>query len=390
MGLFVFGEPLKAWKRLAIASLLLANTHFFAMAMIGTGYGFLAVQRFLHGRWRAVIREIAVLLGVVGLTAAINWPALSTMVYRPLDPRAISQAGVFLTALAETWGLLGQFAEFLDLPVLGTGLVLVLVLVGGLTRALPRSQVAKVLVLVCLAIPGFLLVGRLRSEYSFGSRYFMPFFGIAPVLAALGGLCLAHHLQRLVARLFQNRLSPVTAAGIAVLPFGAYLLVAGLGLALLPGRLGAPDLPSTRARFIEAIKQEARPVFLLSSPCWSDAVVRFYWRRVGISAPKDRLQIADQPGYEACVIGGFSTGSSVEGKLKDFLARSPDGIVALYQHHFRCFPPRFALPMWVTRDDTGDSCLTVLRHATSVEQVRAVASAIGFPIAIRSLRAQRL
>jgi hypothetical protein len=215
----------------------------------------------------------------------------------------------------------------------------------------------------------------------------MPFLGLAPVLLALGAVVLARLVEKAIGRLRHD--SEARLAGAAALPLAAYLLVAAIRLALSPGSLRAPELPSRRAGLIEAIKREPQPVFLLSSPCWTDAVVRLYWRSMGVRAPADRLQSASQLGYQACVIGGFPPGSEAERELRDFLGRAPDGIIALYQHHLPCFPPRFEPPARLTTDGTGSSCLTILRGATSVEKARAAAVSVGYPATILPLLKQR-
>ena len=386
-GLFLFGQPERWWKRFALVGLLFANTHFFALAMIGSGYALLAIEHLIQSRRKAALREIAVFLAVVLLTAAINWPALSALLGKPIDPRSIGEAGAVFTALGETRVLVERFWGFLDLPVMPAALWLLLVLAGGLTRALPLSYVARAGSLACVAIPGLFFLGCLRSSYRLEDRYFMPFLGLAPVLLALGALVLVHLGQKIIERLWRDSGARLT--GAAVLPLAAYLLVAGVRLALLPGSLRAPELPSQRAAFIEAMKRESQPVFLLASPCWTDSVVKLYWRSIGVRAPADRLQSASQPGFEACVVGGFSPGSLAEQELKDFLARFPDGIIALYQHHLPCFRPRFEPPARVTTDGTDNTCLTILRGAASVEQARATAVSVGYPATIFQLLKQR-
>ncbi len=386
-GLFLFGQPERRWKGFALASLLFTNTHFFSLAMIGTGYALLSVEHLTRSKRRAALREVVVFVAIVLLTAAINWPALSALLRNPIEPRSIAEAGAVLTALGETRVLVERFLNFLDLPVMPAVLWLLLVLAGGLTRALSRSQVARVGSLACVAVPGLFFLGCLRSGYHLEDRYFMPFLGLAPVLLALGAVVLARLVEKAIGRLRHD--SEARLAGAAALPLAAYLLVAAIRLALSPGSLRAPELPSRRAGLIEAIKREPQPVFLLSSPCWTDAVVRLYWRSMGVRAPADRLQSASQLGYQACVIGGFPPGSEAERELRDFLGRAPDGIIALYQHHLPCFPPRFEPPARLTTDGTGSSCLTILRGATSVEKARAAAVSVGYPATILPLLKQR-
>jgi hypothetical protein len=384
-GLFLFGQPERSWKRFALVSLLFANTHFFSLAMIGSGYAFLAIEHLIWSRRKAAAREIAVFLAVVLLTAAINWPALSALLRKPIDPRSIGEAGALFTALGETRVLVERFWGFLDLPVMPTALWLLLVLVGGLIHALPLSHVARAGSLACVAVPGLFFLGCLRSSYRLEDRYFMPFLGLAPVLLALGAVVLVQLVEKAIVRVRCDS----AAAGAAALPLAAYLLIAGVRLALLPGSLRAPELPSQRAAFIDAVKRESQPVFLLASPCWTDAVVKLYWRSIGVRAPAERLQSASQPSFEACVVGGFSPGSRAEQELKDFLARSPNGIIALYQHHLSCFRPRFEPPASLTADGTGNTCLTILRGVASVEQARAAAVSVGYPATIMQLLKQR-
>jgi hypothetical protein len=385
-GLFLFGEPERAWKRLALVSLLFANTHFFSLAMIGTGYAFLAVEHLTRSERRAAWREIAVFVAIVLITAAINWPALSALLSNPVEPRHLS-TGVVLQALGETRVLVERSLAFLDLPVMPTVLWLLLVLAGGLVQVLPPAQVAKAGSLALVVLPGLFFLGSLRSGHHIEDRYFMLFLGLAPTLLGLGALAIVRLAQKAIAALMREAAPRLAWA--ALLPLAAYLVAGSIRLASLPGSLGAPELPSRRAAIIEALKRESRPVFLLSSPCWTNAVVRLYWRSIGTPEPPDRLHIANQRGYEGCVVGGFDPGSLAEQELKAFLERAPNGMVVLYQHHLPCFQPRFAPPARLITDTTHSSCLTILQDVASVEQARAAATSVGYPATIGLLLERR-
>jgi len=385
-GLFLFGAPERSWKRFALVSLLFANTHFFSLAMIGTGCACLVVEHLAQSRRRAALREAGTFVALVLLTAVINWPALSALLHNPVEPRTVAGAGAVLTALGETRVLYQRFLAFLELPALPASLWLLLVLAGGL-RVLPRPQVWRTASLACVAVPGLFFLGALRSGYHIEDRYFMPFLGVGPALLALGTVILVHLGQRAVVHLMRNPATPL--AGIAVLPLAVFLLIASIRLARMPGSLGPPELPTRRAEIIEALKRESRPVFLLASPCWTSAVVRLYWGSVGARAPTDRLQTASQRGYEDCVAGGISPGSQAAEELKDFLARAPDGMIALYQHHLPCFRPRFRAPGRLISDGTENTCLTILDGLTSVEEVRAATVSVGYPATIAQLLEQR-
>ena len=382
-GLFVFGKRERSWKRLALVSLLFANTHFFSLAMIGTGYALLAIEHLVASRRRAAAREAGVFVAILLLTAAVNWPALSALLRNPVEPRAVGGAGAVLTALGETRVLVERFLAFLDLPVLPAVLWLLLVLAGGLGRALPRTQVVRVGALACVAIPGLFFLGSLRSGYHIEDRYFMPFLGLAPLLLAMGAVILLHLVQEALVRTMRKKATLL--ANAAVLPIAGFLAVAGIQLAIRPGSLRSPELPTRRSALIDAVKRESRPVFLLASPCWTTEVVKLYWRSVGVRAPEDHLQIANQRGYEACVVGGLAPGSQAERELKDFLRREPNGIIALYQHHVPCFRPRFEPPARLISDATDNTCLLILDGVTSLEQARAAAVSVGYPATLHEL-----
>ena len=378
-GFFVFGEPERAWKRFALVGFLFANTHFFSLALLCTGHAYLATEGWVRGRRRAAFRELAVFSSIVLLTALINWPALSALLRSPVEPRHLSSA-VFSQAFGETWLLMNRFGSFLRLPLVPAVLWLLLVLLGGGLRELPRVLVAKVGSLALLAIPGLFFLGSLRSGHHIEERYFMPFVGLAPLLLVLGALVMV----RLLARgcTVATRISPSHAAQVAVLPLFIYVAVGGIQLASRPGGLDVPGLPSRRAGIIDALKREGRPVFLLSSPCWTEAVVRFYWRFIGTAAAQYPLQTAEQRGYEGCVLGDFAPGSLAEKELAGFLEHAPDGIVAFYQHHLPCLQPRFEPPTRLVRDGTNASCLTILLDPVSVDRVRTTAAALGYPASI--------
>jgi hypothetical protein len=385
-GLFVFGEPERAWKRFALAGFLFANAHFFSLALLGTGYAFLAITHLRHARRRTALREIAVFITIVLLTALINWPALSAMLSNPVEPRHLS-ASVVLTGFGETWLLARRCAAFLALPIMPAVLWLLLVLAGGFVRELPRVLVAKAGSLALLAMPGLFFLGSLRSGHQIEERYFMPFVGVAPLLLVLGALLVVRLLERAIAA--ARHASTSRLVQLAALPLVIYVVVGGIRLAARHGGFEVPGLPSRQAAIIDALKREARPVFLLSSPCWTNAVVRFYWRFVGTVVPQYPLQTADQRGYEGCVLGGFPPGSLAEEELKAFLERAPDGLVVLYQHHLPCFPARFAPPTRLVTDGTKQSCMTILLDAMSVERVRSTANAVGYPAKIQTLLERR-
>jgi hypothetical protein len=280
-----------------------------------------------------------------------------------------------------------RFLAFVDTPVLPLFLWLLLAVVGGLTRALPGAQVAKVASLALLAVPGLFFLGSLRSGHYIEDRYFMPFIGLAPSLLALGTLLMVRVGQKVVVAL--SRDSAPRLATLASVPIGLYLLVGLVRLSSLPGSFEFPELPSRRAAIFEALKRTSRPVFLLASPCWTKLVGKLYWQLIGTPAPADRLQLADQRGYESCVIGGFSPGSVAEEQLRSFLDRAPEGVVVLYQHHLACVRPRFAPPARLIVDSTDGSCLTILQDVSSVEQVRAAAVSVGYPATIGVLLDRR-
>jgi hypothetical protein len=385
-GVFVFGEPERAWKRTALVSLLFANTHFFGLAFVGTGYAWLAATRLARSAWRAAAREVGTFTVIALVTAAINWPAFSALLYRPVQPRHLSMDAI-LPALGDTWNLMGRFLTFVDAPVLPLALWLLLMLAGGLTRMLPRTQVVKVASLMLVAVPGAFFLGSLRSGHYIEDRYFVPFLGLVPALLALGTLTLVRALQKAVAALSHD--SAPRWGVLASLPVALYALVTLVQLARLPGGLEFPALPSRRATIMEALKRESRPVFLLASPCWTKLVTKVSWQLNGSPAPADRLQFANQRGYESCVVGGFPPGSIAEEELQAFLGRNPDGILVLYQHHLACIRPRFPTPARVIVDSTAGSCLTILLGVTSVEQARAAAISLGYPATIEDLLERR-
>jgi hypothetical protein len=385
-GLFAFGEPERAWRRFALAGFLFANTHFFSLALLGTGYGFLATAHLIRGQRRAALRELAVFAAIVLCTAVINWPALAALLHNPVEPRQLG-AGVVLQATGETWALATRLLAFLALPLAPTLLWLLLVLGSGCSRWLPRELAAKVASLALLAIPGLFFLGSLRSGHHIEERYFMPFLGLAPLLLALGALVVVRLLEKALSA--ARHAWAVRARPAAALPLLVSVVVGGVHLAYLPGGFDVPGLPSRRAAIMDALKREGRPLLLLASPCWTSVAVSFYWRFVGAPGPQGLLEVARQRGYEGCVLGGFSPGSPAEADLEGFLGRAPNGLVVLYQHHLPCFRPRFPSPGRLVTDSTDSSCLTILQEVASVEQARAAAVSVGYPARLEPLLERR-
>ncbi len=294
-------------------SLAFANTHFFALPLIGAASFLDAVTAWRERDRRGVAVVLVGAVAIAVVTIAINYSAWQELTGNPPDGRVAWRAGL-LDGARTWWG----FVEYAHLPVSAVVVWAGLLLVAG------RRDVARLLLFVLVLLPLFLVALRIRSHYPFAPRYFTPFFG-----AAFATLVLMLDQGRLafVGWLRRYRFSPAggRVAGWAVVAtMIAVFNVVPACRDLVRLRGAFTDLPenfSPTFRMYEAIKREDVPVLVFSDPCWNDVTPPLYLRFIGKPFKRELRQTR----ADGCP-GGTT---DIRAEMARFLSDHPRGLVVL-------------------------------------------------------------
>lgn len=370
---FVFRRPsgVAFW----LLSLLMANTHYFALPFVLGAYAYQAAPLAAQRQWRPAARQLGLGASVVLVTLLVNWPVTQEYL-------ALVAGGASLPLAARLQGaasLLQQFAYFVGYPLAAAGPLASLAgygLLAAIGLALlygwrtPRwhklAYLLGVLVVTCIVLAG-------STGFAFQARYFLIYMGLGLV-----GLALA--LETLAERAMGPHRTPRgLLAGLALaalLPF-AFTASADLLLGLWRARaVISQPLPKNDSGFYHvytAIRQTQRPFLLvLNTPiAVQQDIPLFYLDYVdgGTAQPYEIITVG-LPAEQAHV--------AVEG----FLQRHPQGLVFydwLLDNSCTDQPNRLVQAAQVSRVAVPGACMWQIEGASSHAALCAIAAQLGFP-----------
>ncbi|MEK7477724.1 MAG: hypothetical protein AAB152_19060 [Candidatus Coatesbacteria bacterium] len=357
------------WERcppalFALLSLIFANAHFFALPLIATAYALDAPREFRRGGLLALAWHASWVFAVFYLTRRANIAALNLLAASPPG----HAPGWHWSSIAAGLGLYRQLQDFVHLPVP------VLVVWAALCFAWRRSRVLNLLVVSFLFMPAFLVFSSVRSDYPFGWRYFMPFFGlgfVSVVLACCHGYRLWEWARVRRPVLSGGAGSWVLALALLVLfkaPASAWGLIRSGGALTLPLANSSPYF-----HMYEEIKRVDRPVMILRKCPWGDDVTDLYLDHIGVRFPRRAALVYDG-------MAGLTRRDAAR-LIERFPVEHPDGLVVLDRKEEECpdvSPPRRPGAARVWRIPGERICVWYVQGARDAAEIRRIARAVGF------------
>ena len=373
--------PRASERALALSSLIFANTHFFSLPLIVGAYGLRALDDLRIKNGIKATRQIATLAAICLATAYLNKPAFGALLNGPpsgtVSPWTQSR---LLEVTAAGWGLWLSYLSYLGLSV--HHWLLGLILIFGIF-VFDHKRIMRLLVLLCLVTPAFLIYCRARSGYGFGDRYFSPFFGlgfavlILSLESILGGLKHTSRLVRLHSSLWTKQIDEkmpkiLTALTSIVLTFGLFTFARETWanretIRAIPRNFSSYYLAYQEIRAMEL------PVFVLHSHCYANDIPSLYFEFIGGAYSK--------PNFMRDSRGCDFNAAQVRADLQSFIKTYPLGVIVLDQKEQDCSP---AEPLFIRSQakvghlSSVKNCFWTLQNATSIEDVFELAQAAKF------------
>jgi len=360
-------------------SAVFINVHFFAIPCVLSAY---AYECFFLIRKKAIKRGVTHFvtgMGIFLFTVFINFPALQNLIVSPPTKTSVSSTENHVTPLAEIGKLLFRFIEFLHLPLFFTGFWLIAALLLNLfsTNREHRIQGIRLGFIGFFGVISVFLVSILSSDYKFYDRYFIPFFGIAPVVLLLTVQGLSDLYDRLGgARSIRLQFASLTLLA-CLLEGQFYQAIQIEGEWLLP----AQDFSPTYS-FFRDLKALHFPVAVLPTNSWATKTVSFYWEHMTGNVPGERLRFIPviDPRNTRAVKAVFEP--RVESELKLFLSENTNPVILLFgAWNKSCRAPLHSkdLPatLSVSSQYVARQCIWKIQNATNLKAIQAAAWAIG-------------
>ncbi len=361
----------------ALATLLFANTHFFALPMIAGGYAVLILRERRARPPRPVGLHVAVLLGVAASTLLVNRGPFLALLRR--TPTAIGVAEgplahpLGVPILRAALGVWLDYGTFLALPLAAWALWLAMLAIAALRG---DRRWAPFFLAVFAVLPAFFVYVRLRSDYPFRTPYFSPFLGLG-LVTLIGALGFAlDGWEWLARRLSWPGRAVLASAGLAALAAAVGLPAFARGLVAERG--GIHRVERNFSPYFLAYRElasEGKPVFVLHSHCWADDIPDMYLTHI-LRMDTVFHAAADALGCETPI-------PVVRERLSSFLRdQGPaGGYVVLDQKEESCrgrpVPP-VDFPGTVERVSAVQDCMWKVRGATSLEDLGRAAASVGF------------
>ena len=178
----LFAWPVLSW-RFFFLSLLFANSHFFALALVGGAYGLEMFRRLLRKDFKGVGVAAGTLLFIVFFTKTANFAAFNWLThFTPASNSPNTDPHFFVNAIASALRTWGGLFDYLDWPYL-PWIVLGAAAVGAASRAWEARE--RFFWLLLLVQPAFYLLVRAKSGYNFGARHHSVFYGFGFITLVL-------------------------------------------------------------------------------------------------------------------------------------------------------------------------------------------------------------
>lgn len=368
--LFFLYDARPSWL-FALTSVILGNTHFFALPIIAGGYGIVILRALWKRQWLALPFAALALYAVYWSTLHINWPQFDQLLHNAPNQttgEVMPTVATLKTAWKEGWKLWLAYGESLQLPLPPWLIWLFVVASIFFARAL---LVGRLVCVVFVGLPLFFTYMRVRSTYPFGDRYFAPFTGVGVASLAMAVAAAADLMMKLPER----RRMPVGAGVLAVFallvgaPKFAWGSLADLGQMRVP-----PENFSPYWKIYEEIKHENVPVFIVHRHCYCNDIVHLYMSWLG-SPRTSWFDTIDSRGCEATAQVGKSW-------VQSFLSdpnKGPKGMVVLDNKESDCKntpTPSLPPPLSMEKVQSSTWCVYKVRGARTVQELGVAAKAI--------------
>ncbi len=356
-------------------SAVFVNTHFFSIPLVCAGLALNAMSLGKGRKLTGLVKSAGIGALLLAATIWINYPSFRWLATTPPGNVASASWGRLVEALRGGAVLWSQFGSYLGLPV--PLLVVGAVLLAFAAAGIERGKVLRLLALAFVVLPGLFVYFRFRSDYFFGARYFTPFFGLGFAMLLTAAECTLAAISLAAAAKGRKRLATLgpVAVGVAALAAcgvpGALAGVAKRSALKVPAANFSPYF-----QLYGELRASGRPLFVLHSHCWANDIPLLYLQHVGGEAYRGGYQVADSKGCETKV-------ADTREALRSFLEINPRGIVVLDDKERDCSTSaslevagavtveRVRLPV----------CVWKISGAATIDEVAAVAEAVGFPAA---------
>jgi hypothetical protein len=372
------------------ASLLFANTHFFALPLIAGGYGLQLLRELRCRAYRWIPFHALICWLVYECMVRFNAAPLEALFSEP--PGATVAPHVALWQLFQLPNLEAGLALWLDyaraLAVPPATWAIWLVMLGDAIWH-RRARWLATLAALFVFVPSLFAYMKFRSSYPFGVRYFSAFFGLGLVAVAAGFDVALLRWQALAARLPEARRAPTGALAVIALavlfsaPRFAYDLVADTG-----ALHRVPKNFSPYFRAYSEIVDDQRSAFVVHTHCYAnDIPAMYFYFMVRAARPEwpHNLWL-----YWGDAIACDEPLASLKGKLRDFMAAhvAQGGVIVLDDKERDCgsrLAPVVLGPVTVERFRSVSACMWKVSGVSTLDQLARIAELVQFSAA-RNLR----
>ncbi len=396
---FVFGQPTKKIWPFMVLSFVFMTTQLFAFPLATGAFVFEMFFLIRNRQFQTAKIFAGAFLFVFAGAFALDYPAYWSMTHPETCGGLAADPNIpFMTHVKAGFALWPEFLNYIQLPFFH-GLIWIAIALGGSIILRQKKMAAsKTAFLLFVVLPALFIKVRLSSDYSFAIRYFTPFFGIGAAIMVLAFASIGSLLERLKFTLAKTKATVVTSRLTPLVP----LVLSIFLLIEINNRLESdlqypPSNFSPTFHFFESLKRLHRPVLFVGNPCAeADTISSLYWNYLGEPAggPTDPYEsyinratyapILDQNDRTECNRTRLGPGTQAGAKIEDFLARSPAGLVVLFQVHSTCpktpSPVSNYSPASVIRANLDVTCAWVVSGAKNREQVELIAKSEGYPI----------
>lgn len=365
---FIF-TPQPRLTRFSAASFAFMNTHLFSLPLIASAFGWLGLNLDQPRRpspkrvlpWALAYAAIfGVSLYFNGLAYKMIFDQSHALARRPLAD-----------VLREVGGLFNTFLLILGYPKFG---YLMWALVALQWR---RPEARRLLFMVLVPLPVFLVVARLHASLAFSPQYLSAFGGLQ-LAAMVLALSKADQLWRKQVqprlKIRSERLAATIGIGlVGAYAFGTVDLIRFAAATKIP-RL-SPNFSNTFHTF-EELRELARPLFIID-PCDSAERAKYYLRFNGNNPYRF--------GYDVVDLGCFVEPRQVVSLFETFLDAHPKGLVVFYSDTRPCPYRSFTAnrsdggTMQIRKTRTDDTCVWIAQGVRGWKDLEAAAKSVGWP-----------
>ncbi len=358
----------------AAASLLFANTHFFALPVIAGGYGLQILSELRARRYGWVVFQLGVCLLIGASIAHFSWVPLHALLTAPPGSKRAPLGTMFaLPSLQAGFEVWVNYLRVLGVPPWGWVVWLTLLITAIRSR---QTRWFAPLVAVFLILPVFFLYMQFRSTQPIHRRYFSAFFGLG-LIALIAGLDWVFTLWRRFAPRLSVRTRP-WAVALLLLVFACSFSAPAFAYRVVADWQNIHSLPKNFSPYYRAyaeLAQEEKPMLFVIAKCYTSDSAGMYLNFL-VPHPKASMEWTELRCWKGAEY------LKARKTIRSFLSShgASDGIVVLDQKDLDCEDraiPSFPAPTHVEKV-RAMPCMWKVSGVTTPRELSTVATALGF------------